>query len=299
MNKSFSRIALVGKVEDARVADSLALLAAHLLARGLAVSVDRAAGEAGLPQGTDRRPLRELGRDADLIVAIGGDGTMLFAAQLALARNVPLLGVNRGRLGFLTDVLPDEMIASVDAVLEGRYEIDRRDLLAATLARADAEPLIGRALNDVVAQRQESGRMVELEVWIDGSFVNTHGGDGLVVASSTGSTAYALSCGGPIIHPSLAAVVIAPISPHTLSDRPIVVQRESRIEIRLVARSGARAQVNCDGVLLGELETGSRLEIGPAAEGITLLHPKGHDYFRLLRSKLHWGRSGRTGGEDY
>jgi len=224
---------------------------------------------------------------------------MLFAAQLALARNVPLLGVNRGRLGFLTDVLPDEMIASVDAVLEGRYEIDRRDLLAATLARADAEPLIGRALNDVVAQRQESGRMVELEVWIDGSFVNTHGGDGLVVASSTGSTAYALSCGGPIIHPSLAAVVIAPISPHTLSDRPIVVQRESRIEIRLVARSGARAQVNCDGVLLGELETGSRLEIGPAAEGITLLHPKGHDYFRLLRSKLHWGRSGRTGGEDY
>ena len=298
MNKSFSRIALVGKVEDARVADSLALLAAHLLARGLAVSVDREAGEAGLPKGTDRRPLRELGRDADLIVAIGGDGTMLFAAQLALARNVPMLGVNRGRLGFLTDVLPDDMIASVDAILEGRYEIDRRDLLAAALARADAEPLTGRALNDVVAQRQESGRMVELEVWIDGSFVNTHGGDGLVVASSTGSTAYALSCGGPIIHPSLAAVVIAPISPHTLSDRPIVVRSESRIEIRLVARSGARAQVTCDGVRLGELETGSRLEIGPAAERITLLHPKGHDYFRLLRSKLHWGRSGRTGGED-
>ncbi len=141
--------------------------------------------------------------------------------------------------------------------------------------------------------------MVELEVWIDGSFVNTHGGDGLVVASSTGSTAYALSCGGPIIHPSLGAVVIAPISPHTLSDRPIVVQRESRIEIRLVPRSGARAQVTCDSSHLGDLEAGSRLEIGPAAERITLLHPKGHDYFRLLRSKLHWGRSGRSGGEEY
>jgi NAD+ kinase len=299
MNNSFSRIALVGKVEDSRVADSLALLAAHLLARGLAVSVDRDAAVAGLPEALERRPVRELGRDADLIVAVGGDGTMLFAAQLALARGVPLLGVNRGRLGFLTDVLPDDMIASVDAVLEGRYESDRRELLAAALSQPDCLPVTGRALNDVVAQRQESGRMVELEVWIDGSFVNTHGGDGLVVASSTGSTAYALSCGGPIIHPSLGAVVIAPISPHTLSDRPIVVKRESRIEIRLVARSGARALVTCDSARIGDLEIGSRLEIGPAAEHITLLHPKGHDYFRLLRSKLHWGRSGRSGGEEY
>ena len=299
MNNSFSRIALVGKVADSRVADSLALLAAHLLARGLAVSVDRDAAGAGLPEALERRPVRELGRDADLIVAVGGDGTMLFAAQLALARGIPLLGVNRGRLGFLTDVLPDDMIASVDAVLEGRYESDRRELLAAALSQPDCPPVTGRALNDVVAQRQESGRMVELEVWIDGSFVNTHGGDGLVVASSTGSTAYALSCGGPIIHPSLGAVVIAPISPHTLSDRPIVVKRESRIEIRLVARSGARALVTCDSARIGDLEIGSRLEIGPAAEHITLLHPKGHDYFRLLRSKLHWGRSGRAGGEEY
>ncbi len=299
MNKSFSRIALVGKVEDARVADSLALLATHLRARGLSVSVDRDAVMEGLPQGLLRRPVSELGEEVDLIVAIGGDGTMLFAAQLALARGVPLLGVNRGRLGFLTDVLPDDMIASVDDVLEGRYETDRRDLLAASLAPADCAALTYRALNDVVVQRQESGRMVELEIWIDGSIVNSHGGDGLVVASSTGSTAYALSCGGPIIHPSLDAVVIAPISPHTLSDRPIVVQRASRLEIRLVMRSGARAQVTCDGVQLGDLEPTSRLVIEPAAESITLLHPQGHDYFRLLRSKLHWGRSGRSGGEEY
>jgi NAD+ kinase len=299
MNNSFSRIALIGKVEDARVADSLALLATHLRARGLAVSVDRDAVMEGLPEGLLRRPVAELGEDVDLIVAIGGDGTMLFAAQLALSRSVPLLGVNRGRLGFLTDVLPDEMIASVDGVLEGRYETDRRELLAASLAHADCAALTYRALNDVVVQRQESGRMVELEIWIDGSFVNTHGGDGLVVASSTGSTAYALSCGGPIIHPSLGAVVIAPISPHTLSDRPIVVNRASRLEVRLVLRSGARAQVTCDGVALGDLEPTSRLSIGPAAESITLLHPQGHDYFRLLRSKLHWGRSGRFGGEEY
>jgi NAD+ kinase len=299
MNKHFSRIALVGKVEDTRVADSVAVLANHLRSRGLTVYLDQDASVDGLPDGLVRKPVPELGREADLIVAIGGDGTLLFAAQLALERGVPLVGVNRGRLGFLTDVLPDEMIGDIDAVLAGRYETDARELLAARLTHADGKPLDCRALNDIVVQRQESGRMVELEVRIDGSFVNTHGGDGLVIASSTGSTAYALSCGGPIIHPSLGAVVIAPISPHTLSDRPIVLGRGSRIEVRLVERSGMRAQVTCDSFRLGDLEPSSRLEIGPAAERITLLHPPGHDYFRLLRSKLHWGRSGRSGGEEY
>jgi NAD+ kinase len=296
MNKSFSRISLVGKVEDARVADSMVALARHLRSRGLTVLVDRDAAIAGLPDGIERREVEALGREADLIVAIGGDGTMLFAAQLAIGRGVPLLGINRGRLGFLTDVSPDEMIGTFDAVLEGRYETDSRQLLDAQLTLADGRTAEYRALNDVVVQRHESGRMVELETRIDDCFVNTHGGDGLVIASSTGSTAYALSCGGPIIHPALGAVVIAPISPHTLSDRPIVVGRESRIEVRLVARSAARAQITCDGVLLGDLEERSRLRIGPSIERITLLHPQGHDYFRLLRSKLHWGRSGRTGG---
>lgn len=298
MNKSFSRISLVGKVQDARVADSMVALARYLRSRGLAVLVDRDAALAGLPDGVERRPVAELGQETDLIVAIGGDGTMLFAAQLAIGRGVPLLGINRGRLGFLTDVSPDEMIATFDAVLEGRYETDSRQLLDARLTLADGRSADYRALNDVVIQRHESGRMVELETRIDGCFVNTHGGDGLVIASSTGSTAYALSCGGPIIHPSLGAIVIAPISPHTLSDRPIVVSRGSSIEVRLVARSAAGAQITCDGALLGDLEERSRLVIGPADESITLLHPPGHDYFRLLRSKLHWGRSGRTGGAE-
>ena len=298
MNNHFSRVALVGKVEDVRVADSMAALAIHLRMRNVAVLVDERAAIEDLPGGTERVPMGELGARADLIVAIGGDGTMLFAAQLALDRGVPLVGVNRGRLGFLTDVLPDGMVGSVDAVLDGRFETDRRELLEARLTQADGRTLVYRALNDVVVQRHESGRMVELETRIDGRFVNTHGGDGLVVASSTGSTAYALSCGGPIIHPSLGAVVIAPISPHTLSDRPIVVRREARVEIRLVMRPGGKAQVTCDGALLGELASESRLEIGPASASITLLHPPGHDYFRLLRSKLHWGRSGRSGGEE-
>ena len=298
MNNHFSRVALVGKVEDARVADSMALLAGHLCARGVTVFADREAEVPGLPDGLVRKPVGELGQEADLIVAIGGDGTLLFAAQLALPRGVPLIGVNRGRLGFLTDVLPDEMIANVDDVLGGRFETDRRELLSARLLRADGSERSHLALNDVVIQRQESARMLELEVRIDGVFVNTHGGDGLVIATSTGSTAYALSCGGPIIHPALRAVVIAPISPHTLSDRPIVLGRESAIEIRLVARPATRTQVTCDGVVLGGLAPDSRLVVGPSDAAITLLHPPGHDYFRLLRSKLHWGRSGRSASED-
>lgn len=295
MNKRFSRIALVGKVEDARVADSMAALARHLLSRGLVVRVDEAIGPGWLPDQVERSAATGLANDADLIVAIGGDGTMLYAAQLAIGRDIPLVGINRGRLGFLTDVTPDEMFESFDAVLQGRYETDVRQLLAARLTRGDGPPAGCYALNDIVVQRHESGRMIELETWIGGRFVNTHGGDGLVIASSTGSTAYALSCGGPIIHPSLDAVVIAPISPHTLNDRPIVIDRQNTVEVRLIARSATHAQVTCDGMLLGDLDASSNLVIEPAASSITLLHPPGHDYFRLLRSKLHWGRSARNG----
>lgn len=295
MNKRFSRIALVGKVEDARVADSMMALARHLRSRGLVVLVDTRIAVGHLPADVERRPVDALAGDADLIVAIGGDGTMLFAAQLAIGRDIPLLGINRGRLGFLTDVSPDDMLESFDTILQGRYETDARNLLEARLTRTEGPAAVRRALNDVVVQRHESGRMVELETWIGGQFVNTHGGDGLVIASSTGSTAYALSCGGPIIHPSLDAVVIAPISPHALSDRPIVIGRNNRVEVRLVERSASRAQVTCDGMLLGDLDASSSLVIEPAASVIMLLHPPGYDYFRLLRSKLHWGRSARTG----
>lgn len=295
MKKRFSRIALVGKVEDARVADSMVALARHLRSRGLVVLVDTRVAVDHLPADVERRPVDELTRDADLIVAIGGDGTMLFAAQLAIGRDIPLLGINRGRLGFLTDVSPDDMLESFDTILQGRYETDARNLLEARLTPAGGPAVVRCALNDVVVQRHESGRMVELETWIGGQFVNTHGGDGLVIASSTGSTAYALSCGGPIIHPSLDALVIAPISPHALSDRPIVIGRNNRVEVRLVERSATRAQVTCDGMLLGDLDASSSLVIEPAASVIMLLHPPGYDYFRLLRSKLHWGRSARTG----
>jgi NAD+ kinase len=240
----------------------------------------------------ERIPEEEIANQADLVIAIGGDGTLLYAARLVAHRGVPLVGINRGRLGFLTDVLPQDMFASVDAALEGRAERDERSMLEARIVAANGTIVRALALNDVVLQKWETGRMLDFETWIDGAYVNSHGGDGLVVASSTGSTAYALSCGGPIVAPHLDVLVVAPICPHTLSDRPIVVSGRSVIAVKLIDRADARAQVTCDGVSLGELSVEDRLEVHPTAQKITLLHPNKFEYYRLLRSKLHWGRGG-------
>jgi NAD+ kinase len=186
--------------------------------------------------------------------------------------------------------MPQNMFPCIDAALEGRLTADERPLLAACVYYADGRKSEALSLNDVVMQKLVTGRMLDFETHLDGAYVNTHAGDGIVIASPTGSTAYALSCGGPIIEPHLDVLVVAPICPHTLSDRPIVVSARSQIEVRLLERPDTRAQVTCDGTVLGELEPGDRLCIKAASESITLLHPAGHDYYKLLRSKLHWGR---------
>jgi NAD+ kinase len=292
MQKPIRTCALVGKFQDPRVAECAEALVPELLARKLTVLVPQDATAGSAPAGVTVTPLPQLIERTDLVIAIGGDGTLLYAAGLVAGHEIPLLGINRGRLGFLTDVLPQDMVASLQAVLAGDYEADRRMLLQARLIDAAGTEVRGSALNDVVLNRLETGRMLNFETRIDGRYVNSHGGDGMVVATATGSTAYALSCGGPIVDPRLNVLVVAPISPHTLSDRPIVVPGESRIDIRLSGQSDAGAQVNCDAAKLGELNPGGRLEIAPAGRAITLLHPPGYDYFRLLRSKLHWGIGG-------
>jgi len=262
----------------------------HLKKRGVRALLPKDDPLAAPADLVTRIPEEEIAERADLVIAIGGDGTLLYAARLVAHRGVPLIGINRGRLGFLTDVLPQDMLASVDAALEGRCERDERALLEARLISAKGNSIQALALNDVVVQKWETGRMLDFETWIDGAYVNTHGGDGLVVASSTGSTAYALSCGGPIVVPQLDALVVAPICPHTLSDRPIVVSSRSIIAVKLIDRPDTRAEVTCDGVPLGELLPGDRLEVHPTPRKITLLHPDKFEYYRLLRSKLHWGR---------
>ncbi len=282
--------ALIGRFSDARVAESALTLLPHLKKRGVRALLPDSDPLDAPAELVTRVPEGEIAEQADLVIAIGGDGTLLYAARLVAHRGVPLIGINRGRLGFLTDVLPQDMLASVDAALEGRCESDQRALLEARLVGAGGTTTRALALNDVVLQKWETGRMLDFETWIDDAYVNTHGGDGLVVASSTGSTAYALSCGGPIISPHLDVLVVAPICPHTLSDRPIVVSARSVIAIKLIDRPDTRAQVTCDGVPLGALQPGDRLEVHPTAQKITLLHPQKFEYYRLLRSKLRWGR---------
>ena len=282
--------ALVGRFADPRIAESVSALLPHLASRGVRVLVSEDATLAAGVAGIVRVAERELGERADLIIAIGGDGTLLYAARLAARHAVPLLGVNRGRLGFLTDVMPQDMLPSVDAALAGKLQEDQRPLLTAQLHGAAGQLAQGFALNDVVMQKRETGRTIDFETRLNGHYVNTHPGDGIIVASATGSTAYALSCGGPIIEPHLQALVIAPICAHTLSDRPIVVSSSSVVEIALLERPDTQAQVTCDGAVLGALTPGDTLEVRTAAERVTLLHPPGHDYYKLLRSKLHWGR---------
>ena len=283
------RCALVGRFADPRIAESVAALLPHLASRGVQVLVS---DDAALPDATavTRLPESELAAGADLVIAVGGDGTLLHAARLGARHGVPLLGVNRGRLGFLTDVMPQDMLSSVDAALAGRLEADRRPLLSARLQRGRELIAEAFALNDVVMQKYDTGRTLDFETRINGRYVNTHDGDGIIVASPTGSTAYALSCNGPIIEPHLPALVIVPICAHTLSDRPIVVASTSVVEIVLLERPDTQANVTCDGALLGELTSADRLEVTTAPETATLLHPQGHDYYKLLRSKLHWGR---------
>jgi NAD+ kinase len=281
--------ALVGRFADPRIAESVTALLPHLAGHGVEVLVSE---EAELPAGAPatRVPERELGKRADLLIAVGGDGTLLYGARLVARHGVPLLGVNRGRLGFLTDVMPQDMLSSVDAALAGELDEDQRPLLSARLSRPNGPVVEAFALNDVVMQKHDTGRTLDFETRINGTYVNTHDADGIIVASPTGSTAYALSCSGPIIEPHLPALVIVPICAHTLSDRPIVVASDSLVEIKLLERPDTQANVTCDGALLGEIDCEDRLEVTTASERVTLLHPKGHDYYRLLRSKLHWGR---------
>jgi len=290
MNPKPLSCALIGHFAEPRIAESAAAVLAVLKQRGVQALVPAdEPGEFGDQANTVARD--ELAERAQYMVAVGGDGTLLQAARLVVGREVPLLGINRGRLGFLTDVLPRDVGVSIEAMLDGQCVLDRRRLLEARLHHG-AETVTRLALNDVVLLRREAGHMLDFQTLVGGRYLNSHRGDGLVVASATGSTAYALSCGGPIVDPCLDVLVMAPICPHTLSDRPIVVPGDSLIEVRSVGRGSALAEVSCDGARLGDLTPLDRLEVSAAGGTITLLHPPGYDFFRLLRSKLRWGRGG-------
>ncbi|MEM1175892.1 MAG: NAD(+)/NADH kinase [Pseudomonadota bacterium] len=289
MSTEFNKIAIVGRPDDERIAEPVRTLTQHLAGKG--IELYSAIPNDGVTQVEES----ELAGLADLVVAVGGDGTMLHAGAIARKRDIPLLGINRGRLGFLADVTPVEMLACIDQVLSGNYQKDSRLVLEAVLQTAVGEHR-AYAINDVVLQRRETGRMVDFETSVAGRFINTHSGDGLIVATPTGSTAYALSCGGPIIDPQIDAIVLVPIAPHTLTDRPIVIPSDQPVEIKLHERDETKAEITVDGASMGEIKPGDTLTIGPSAGRITLLHPRSYDYFEILRSKLFWGKDGRNRG---
>jgi len=275
MASEFQKVAVLGRRDDARVAEPMPVLIAHLTEAGIEV----------LPE--------EQVAQADLVIAVGGDGTMLYASSLTRENDIPLLGINRGRLGFLADVTTDDMLPSVDHILAGNYTVESRLMLSADLQRANGEVVTAIAFNDVVLQRSETGRMVDFETSVAGQFVNTHSGDGIIVATPTGSTAYALSCGGPIVEPHLDAMVVVPICPHTLTDRPLVIASSQPIKIRLLDREQTAAAVAIDGHSIGQISPDDTLTISAAENRIRLIHPPGYDFYGILRSKLLWGRDNR------
>ena len=232
----------------------------------------------------------DLGKHCDLVIAIGGDGTMLMASHLLCDLDVPLLGINLGRVGFLADIPADDIKQNLDEILNGHYVEDVRFLLRGQVFRGEECIYEGYAFNDVIIQKWNIARLVELNTYINGAFVHTHRSDGMIIATPTGSTAYALSGGGPVVHPSLDALLLVPICPHSLTNRPIVVNGDSCIEIVISTRDVDQARLTFDGEIKQELAASDRVRIEKKNKNIRLIHPPEHDQFHILREKLHWSK---------
>ena len=286
MNASFKTIGLIGKYKSPEIAAPLMRLGAFLKERGVRVVVDNLTaqhiGEHHFPVCT----LEDIGRDAELAIVLGGDGTMLNIARKLAPFDVALVGVNQGRLGFLTDISTETMLETIGSMLDGDCVTEERMLIESEIFRGGARVYEVLAFNDAVVTKGLKGSMIEFEVRIDDRFLYVLRGDGLIVATPTGSTAYALSSGGPIIHPALSAMALVPVCPHTFSSRPVVIGSDSAVEI--IIRSAADARAHFDSHSRFDLSDGDRIVVRRYRHTIRLLHPAGHDYYRMLREKLHW-----------
>jgi len=293
VSQSFSVIGIIGKRDDPGVADTITRLLEFLESTRRRCIVD-AETAVLLPPDCHcaTLPREDIGAACDLVVVVGGDGTLLDAGRLVGPHGTPLLGVNLGRLGFMVDVLPENMAATLDEIFAGEYASEQRLLLAAYVHPADGREPIGpfHALNDVVVRNKDFARVLEFSTAMDGACISHHRADGLIVATPTGSTAYALSGGGPVLHPSLTALALVPICPHTLSDRPLVVPAHHRVEVQIGEGHTTQALFTADGQTTSTLSSGDRVVVQQADRSLTLIHPSGYDYFKILRNKLQWGR---------
>jgi NAD+ kinase len=286
MSPAFKTAAVVGKSDAPSLPDVLDELSALLRRRGLAIVMDPLTAGASRTPPDATAEMDDLPARCDLAIIVGGDGTLLSCARLMAERDVPLVGVNLGRLGFLTDIPADGLEGAIDSILAGEFAAEQRTLLDGSVRRGRETLFSALAMNDVVVSRGAMGSMIEFAVTVDGEFIYTLRADGLIVATPTGSTAYALSAGGPILHPALSAIALVPISPHTLSNRPVAIRSSSRVEITLVRGLDARA--NFDVQSFWQLEPGDVVSVSAAARPATLLHPRGYRYFAMLRQKLRW-----------
>ena len=286
MPSAFKTAAVVGKSDAASLPQTLESLAAALRRRGVAVLMDPDTAKAARSKPDATHSLEELASKADLGIVVGGDGTFLATARRLAEKDLPLVGVNLGRLGFLTDIPADNVGPAIESILDGEYLAERRMILEASVQRRGKVLSSGLAMNDVVVSRGAVGSLIEFAVTVDGEFIYSLRADGLIVATPTGSTAYAISAGGPILHPALSAIALVPISPHTLSNRPVTIQSHSRVEISLVRGSDARAHFDVQSHQA--LEVGDVVAVTTASKHATILHPKGYRYFSMLRQKLGW-----------
>ena len=291
MEENFSKIGIIGKHGEAqRVSETIHTLSQYLLESGKEVFLDSATSE--LVPDLEHKIVsrKELGELSDVCVVVGGDGTLLNAARCLARYDVPLIGINLGRLGFLTDISLEEMISKLDGIFSGDYHEEPRGLLHTCIYRQGELINASIAFNDVVIHKWNGARMLEYETYIDDKFINTTRSDGLIVSTPTGSTGYALSGGGPILHPCLHAIVLVPICPHTMTYRPIVVYADSTIVIIVKDCNQAEAQVTCDGQINLGLQPEDRIEITRYEKLVRLIHPSSYDYYSILRAKLHWGK---------
>ncbi len=286
MKSQFRHVALIGKYHAQGSRSALEEIAHFLHAQGCEVALERdTASNTGLTQ-YPVLDVAAVGAHCDLALVVGGDGTMLGIGRQLAQFGVPLVGINQGRLGFITDIAFEDFQTALGPMLRGEYEEDRRWMIQAEVVRDGRCVFSATAMNDVVVNRGASAGMVELRVEVDGRFVANQRADGLIIATPTGSTAYALSAGGPLLHPSISGWVMVPIAPHTLSNRPIVLPDTGEITVEIVA--GRDASANFDMQSLASLLHGDRITVRRSDYQMRFLHPRGWSYFDTLRKKLHW-----------
>lgn len=290
MREAFHQVGIIGKFAAHSVSGPLQALVEYLRRRKMPMILDSETAEIWIDHGLTVASREVIGQQCDLVIIVGGDGTFLGAARsLCEYRGVALLGLNLGRLGFLTDISPATLEEQLDAILGGQYLEEERFLIHCSVVREGKMIAAYNAMNDVVIHKREVARMVEIDLYIDASHITTIHADGLIVATPTGSTAYALSGGGPLIEPELNAIELVPICPHTLSNRPVVIDADSVVEILVKGECGNESQVSIDGQANQKLQRGDQLIIRKKSPYIRLIHPSNHNHFTLLKAKLGWG----------